>query len=332
MLEKFKSHEKEMEQQRAKLAQLEDTKRMVAELKTRVDNLEQRERQRAEERHVASRRGRPRRQPERRERRGRCNASRVAGAPLCEQERQLIEQARQDRQERQEDLELEQQLEQDQRREVERLQRASHEDSQRGSVQIHFETEDEAQLRIQHEIFTRPLSGHNPDITFDDADRPNVSKATAFLIRLSQEFVLSKLRQLIRGRAFFDLAHPGSVYMGCWVVSKRASCDSRMKLTESSETHGFSFEKLAVRLWHDEQSIYSLLEHGKRGRLAVHICHTETCMRPDHIAVEPTSAMAERRSCKREGRCPGHRTVHKDGTVQVRKACIFPPRGVFVRQ
>lgn len=302
------------------------------------------------------------RQAQRREEKRRRNASQAArreerrrqfasqGAPtrLKRQERRRLEQEKQEgltlqrqrlEEERQEDLELEQQLELEQRSEAERqeqrLPRVTREPQnsiQNEPLQSPPESEAEAQRRIQHEVFSRPLSGHNPNITFDDEDRPYVSKATAFLMRLPQAFVLAKLRKLAKGKAFFDLAHPGSVHMGCWVVSRRASCDSRMKLMESGEKHGFSFERLAVRLWHDEQSIYKLVQHDRHQPLAVRVCHTDTCMRPDHIVVEPSSAAAERRRCKREGWCPGHKFFHKDGTRQARKHCIFPPQGAFIRR
>lgn len=392
MLERFKSHEKEMEQQRA---QLEDTKRLLAEQKTRIDDLERRRRAeellrnpnvrtRTEERDGSPPEAAPRdvaippvavpqhlapppdadaqvvapqrvssRQAQRREERRRCNPSQAtsqrARARQKKRERQRLERERQEgielerqqlEQERQEDLELEQQLEQEQRREAERqergLQRVTRRlqnGAQRAPAQSEAQIEADAQTRIQHEIFTRPLSGHNPRIIFDDDDRPHISEATAFLMRLPQAFVMAKLRKLVEGKAFFDVAHPGSVHMGCWVVSsRRASCDMRMKLTDSGEKHGFSFPRLAVRLWHDEQSIYSLLQHHKHRQKAVHTCHTETCMRPDHIVVEPSSAAAERRRCKREGWCPGHEFVHKDGTRQPRRPCIFPPQNAFLRR
>ncbi|KAG6358059.1 hypothetical protein INS49_013943 [Diaporthe citri] len=259
-----------------------------------------------------------------------------------EQERQEgLEMKRQRlEQERQEDLELEQQLEQEQRREAERqerrlqrVMRRPQNGAQGDPAQTEAQMEADAQTRIQHEIFTRPLSGHNPRIIFDDDDRPHISEATAFLMRLPQAFVMAKLRKLVEGKSFFDVAHPGSVHMGCWVVSsKRASCDMRMKLTDSGEKHGFSFPRLAVRMWHDEQSIYSLVQHHKHRQKAVHTCHIETCMRPDHIVVEPSSAAAERRRCKREGWCPGHEFVHKDGTRQARKPCIFPPQNANLRR
>lgn len=188
----------------------------------------------------------------------------------------------------------------------------------------------ESQRRIQHEVFTRPLSGVNPDLEHDDDDRPYLSHATAFLLRLPQAFVLRKLQKLVEGKAFFDVTHPGSVHMGCWVVSsKRVSHDMRMKLTESGEQHGFSFARLAVRMWHDEVSIYSLLQHKHR---ASNTCHTDDCMHPDHIVVESVKAAGERRRCKREGRCRGHVTVHKDGTRQVRRPCIFAPQGASIRR
>ncbi|KAK7700359.1 hypothetical protein SLS64_010967 [Diaporthe eres] len=377
VLERIKSHEKEMEQQRA---QLEDTKRLIAEQKTRIDDLEQRRlakeplrgpdvRMRTAERDVAPPEAVPQdiatpavavpqhlapppdadaqvaaprrvssRQAQRREERRRRNASQVtsqrARARQKKRERQRLEQ------ERQEDLELEQQLEQEQRREAERQERRlqretrrQQNESQPAPAQTEAQMEADAQTRIQHEIFTRPLSGHNPRIIFDDDDRPHISEATAFLMRLPQAFVMAKLRKLVEGKAFFDVAHPGSVHMGCWVVSsKRSSCDMRMKLSDSGEKHGFSFPRLAVRLWHDEQSIYSLLQHHKHRQKAVHTCHIETCMRPDHIVVEPSSAAAERRRCKREGWCPGHEFVHKDGSRQARKPCIFPPQNAFLRR
>lgn len=254
----------------------------------------------------------------------------MARIRLREQERQQIEQ------ERQEALELEQQLEQEQRRAAERAQSAvtrPQNNAQQAPPQSNPRAQAAAQKRIQDEVFSRPLSGHNPEMIFDDDDRPHISEATAFLMRLPQTFVLSKLRKLVGGKPFFDVEHPGSVHMGCWVVSsKRASCDMRMKLTDSGETHGFSFARLAVRLWHDAASIYSLVEHHKNRQKAVHICHNEQCMRPEHIVVEPSSAAAERRRCKREGWCPGHQFVHKDGTVQARKPCIFAPQGAFIRR
>lgn len=379
MLERLKSHEKEMEQQRA---QLEDTKRLLAEHKTRIDDLEQRrrvgevvrdpgERARTEEGEVSPhptavpRNGAtpaprdvspphntvprdvatpavtvpqhlaPRRdscyQSEASNKNRRRKAARMARIRLREQERQRREQ------ERQEDLELEQQLEQEQRRAAERVQaavRRPQNNAQQAPPQSSPRAQATAQKRIQHEVFSRPLSGHNPEMTFDDDDRPFISEATAFLMRLPQSFVLSKLRKLVQGKPFFDVAHPGSVHMGCWVVSSKrgGSCDMRMKLTDSGETHGFSFARLAVRLWHDAASIYSLVEHHKNRQKAVHTCHNEQCMRPEHIVVEPSSAAAERRRCKREGWCPGHHFVHKDGTRQARKSCIFAPQGAFIRR
>lgn len=382
VLEKIKTHEMQMEQQRA---QLEDTKRLLAEQKTRIDDLEQRRRaeqhahdldvrMQADERDVApppetaprdvaiqsvavphDDHPRPVARPvaasrdaatpavavprhlapprdihfqvggsNRRKRR---RASHLAQIRLREQERQQLEQ------ERQEDLELEQQLQQEQRRAAERTQgslRRPQNNTQQAAPQLNPRTQAASQKRIQDEVFNRPLSGCNPRIIFDDDDRPHISEATAFLMRLPQAFVLTKLRKLIEGKPFFDVAHPGSVHMGCWVV--RSTCDMRMKLTDSGEKHGFTFPRLAVRLWHDEQSIYSLVQHHKHRQKAVHTCHNEQCMHPEHIVVEPSSAAVERRRCKREGWCPGHEFVHKDGTRQPRKSCIFAPQNAFLQR
>lgn len=366
MLERIKNHDREMEQQRA---QLEETKRLLAEQKSRIDDLEQRRRAeelvqhdsvqtRVEEPdvaplpdvirrdaspapvpcHQAERREERRQQntcqAERRDKRNRRRSSRVARARLQEQERERIEQ------ERQEDLELEQQLEQEQLHQAERIQcavRNLQDNAQQGHAQPRPaqrrpEVLAAVQRRIQHDVFNRPLSGHNLRIIFDDDDRPHISEATAFLMRLPQSFVLARLRRLVEGKEFFDTAHLGSTHLGCWVVSRRASCDLRMKLTDSGESHNISFARLAVRLWHDEQSIYSLLQHHNHQLKAWHTCHVDACMRPDHIVVESDRAAGERRNCKARGRCYGHRTVLKDGTSQVRKPCVFPPRGASVRQ
>ncbi|POS76624.1 hypothetical protein DHEL01_v204989 [Diaporthe helianthi] len=356
MLARVKAHEREMERQRA---QLEDTKRLLAEQKSRIDDLEQRRRaadlvrdsaaQTIQEpdpdplpnvahRHVppapvpparAERREERRRQAscqsERRDKRKGRISSRVARARMQEQERERIEQ------ERQEDLELQQQLKQEQRRQAERVQcaaRAPENNARQGQAQPGPAQRmlDAVQRRIQHDMFNQPLSGHNLQIRFDDDDRGHISEATAFLMRLPQSFILARLRRVIEGKDFFETTHLGSTHLGCWVVSRRASCDLRMKLTDSGESHSFSFARLAARLWHDEQSIYSLLQHQNRPLKAGHTCHVDACMRPDHIVIETDRDAGERRKCKARGRCYGHRTVHKDGTRQVRKPCIFFPR------
>lgn len=362
MMERIQNHEREMEQQRT---QLEDTKRLLAEQKTRIDELERRRRRaeelvrdasvqtRIEEPDIAllsdvalrgvspapvpcqqaERMEEQRRQnashPESRDKRKRRKSSRVARARVQQLDRERIEQ------ERQEDLELEQQLEREQRRQAERIQCAARRlqnNAQPAPAQRRPDLLAAVQRRIQHDVFNRPLSGHNLRMIFDDDDRAHISEATAFLMRLPQAFVLARLRRLIWGKEFFDTAHPGSVHMGCWVVSRRASCDLRMKLTDSGESHSFSFARLALRLWHDEQSIYSLVEHHNCQLKAGHTCHVDACMRPDHIVLESDRDAGERRRCKARGTCLGHRTVHKDGTRQVRKPCIFPPQGAFVRQ
>lgn len=343
MLERIRSHEKEMEQQRV---QLEETQRLVAEQKTRIDDLEQQRRveeliqdldtqTRNEEDVIAhphdaapqqlpARRISQRQANMREDIRRRRNESREARARFQEQEGQRLGQ------QRQEELELEQQLEREHEQRRQREARRLQAKVQQGPDQT--QSHIQAQIRIQQEVFTRPLSGHNPKLIFDDSDRPHISEATAFLMRLSQESILAKLHKFVSGRAFFDVGHRSSAHMGCWVVSRRACADQRVRLSDSGETHNFSFARLAVRLWHDEQSIYSLLQHHKHQQKSVHTCHTDECMRPDHIVVEPSRAAGERRACKREGRCRGHVTVYKDGTSQRRRECIFPPQGAFVRR
>lgn len=177
---------------------------------------------------------------------------------------------------------------------------------------------------LKHRILQYPLSGHDPELSFDDDDRPNVSEATVFLLRLSQQEVHAKFSKYIKDKEFFDLDHPGFKYQGCWAISGEASFDFRMKLWDRGEKHTLPFRRLAIRMWHDELSMYRLLQ-GKMHQKAVPVCHNKHCMRPDHIQVESSKEYGERRKCKKMGRCDGHVTTHKDGTVQQRMSCIFAP-------
>lgn len=179
------------------------------------------------------------------------------------------------------------------------------------------------QRRFKREVLKCALSGHNPKLVFDDNDRPIVSEATAFLLRLSQEVVLDKFKRYIKNKDFFDVNHPSFKSTGCWLISSEACSDYKIKLWNKGEKHTFSFSRLAIRLWHDEESMYSLLQ-GKTQQKAIPVCHNDNCMNPGHILVEASKEAAERRKCKSRGRCTGHVTVHKDGTVQRRMSCIFP--------
>ncbi|KAK7736687.1 hypothetical protein SLS53_006895 [Cytospora paraplurivora] len=181
-----------------------------------------------------------------------------------------------------------------------------------------------SQRRLKRKVLGHPLSGHNPKLIFDDDDRPIVSEATVFLLRLSQQEVLDKFSRYIKHKSFFDVHHPDFKSMGCWIISAKATSDYRMKLRDRGEQHTFSFRRLAIRLWHDEVSIYSLLQ-GKNHQKAIQVCQNEQCMHPGHIQVESSKESAERRKCKQRRRCAGHVTTHKDGTVQRRRLCIFAP-------
>lgn len=178
---------------------------------------------------------------------------------------------------------------------------------------------------MKRKVLGHPLSGHNPELIFDDDDRPNVSRATVFLLRLSQQQLLDKFRRYIKHKDVFDVDHTNFKSMGCWIVSAEATGHYKITLCDQSEKHSFSFRRLAIRLWHDEESMYSLLQ-GKHHQKASQVCHNEQCMHPGHIQVESSKESAERRKCKKRRRCAGHVTTHKDGTVQRRKSCIFPPQ------
>lgn len=177
--------------------------------------------------------------------------------------------------------------------------------------------------KLKRKVLRHPLSGHNPDLEFDDADRSQISAATAFLLRLSQVAILAKFSKFIRHKPFFDTDHSSFKTKGCWVIETAASCDLKMRLQDSGEIHNFAFARIAVRLWHNEESIYSLLVN-KHCQKAIHICHVDRCMNPEHISVESSKEAGGRRKCKKRGRCSGHLTRHKDGTRQQRKDCIFP--------
>lgn len=179
------------------------------------------------------------------------------------------------------------------------------------------------QKRFKRRVLQHALSGHNPELVFEDADRPIVSEATAFLLRLSQQQVLNKFCKHIKKKEFFDIDHPSRSFMGCWVISADDPSDYRIKMSDQGETHSFPFKRLAIRLWHDEESMYRLLQ-GKTQQKATSICHNKKCMNPDHIVVEHSKQLGERRKCKKRGHCFGHITTHKDGTVQRRLRCIFP--------
>lgn len=109
------------------------------------------------------------------------------------------------------------------------------------------------------EVLEHALSGHDPKLVSDDDDRPIVSDATAFLLRLSQQEVLDKFSRFIKYKEFFDINHPSFKSMGCWIISGEACSDYKMKLWHKGEKHTFSFSRLAIRMWHDEESMYSLL-------------------------------------------------------------------------
>ncbi|KUI72448.1 hypothetical protein VM1G_07555 [Cytospora mali] len=155
------------------------------------------------------------------------------------------------------------------------------------------ESQKASQKRLKRKVLERPLSGHNPKLIFDDEDRPNVSEATVFLLRLSQQEVLDRFSRHIKDKDFFDLKHSHFKSIGCWVISGEASYDYKMKVWDKGEKHTFSFRRLAIRLWHDEHSMYSLLQ-GKNHQKAIQVCLNEHCMNPDHIEVESSKESAER--------------------------------------
>lgn len=183
-------------------------------------------------------------------------------------------------------------------------------------------------------VANHPLSGLDLSIAYDAAlDGRQTSAATGFLLNVPQRVILARLRAFMdrdaAGARFFDLDHPDARAKGCWVVRQR-----QQEQQEQQQQHNFQFKvyhggrhycytlgRLAVRLWHDEASVLRLLL--SRDHETVRACHNVWCFRPEHIVVESRKECADRRACKRDGRCKGHSTWSKCGREDERPRCIF---------
>ncbi|ROV90943.1 hypothetical protein VPNG_10076 [Cytospora leucostoma] len=244
MMERLRNHEKEMEQTRG---QLEKTTQMLADQERRIDKLEHQRRvdelQQELERQVSAEEKQ-------------VDKSNGADMESNDNRIRLLKRNNQKPNNRQRDAEPRISPERDGHVDGE-VQPSPAPNSQRYS-----------QRRLKRKVLGHPLSGHNPKLIFDDDDRANVSQATVFLLRLSQQEVLGKFSRYIENKDFFDVHHPDFKSMGCWVISEKATFDYKMKLWDRGEQHTFSFRRLAIRLWHDEESIYSLLQ-GKTQQKAM---------------------------------------------------------------
>lgn len=179
-------------------------------------------------------------------------------------------------------------------------------------------------------VLGRTLSGLDLSVPYDEHDDGDqISQATAFLINIPQRVVFARVRSFMDSRPydFFDVEHADARHKGCWVVRAVGKPQNfQFKIYWAGRNHSFTLNRLAVRLWHDEASVLRLLI--SRDHEAVRLCHNNHCMRPDHIAVENSKERADRRSCRREGRCGRHWMWSKCGMERERRRCIFAhPQG-----
>ena len=49
-----------------------------------------------------------------------------------------------------------------------------------------------------------------------------------------------------------------------------------------------------------------MFEMPPRDLDASHLCHNKTCIRPEHISLEPKSTNSQRKNCVSQGKCLGH--------------------------
>lgn len=188
-------------------------------------------------------------------------------------------------------------------------------------------------------VANHPLSGLDLSIPYNAAlDGRQTSAATMFLLNVPQHVILARLRAFMdrdgAGAHFFDLEHPDARAKGCWVVRRVNDDATPGAPAQQQQQHNFQFKvyhdgrhycytlgRLAVRLWHDETSVLRLLL--SKDHETVRVCHNVWCFRPEHIVVESRKEYADRRACKREGRCKGHSIWSKCGREDERASCIF---------
>lgn len=176
------------------------------------------------------------------------------------------------------------------------------------------------QLSLRDRVLNLRRSKHKFRIPYDEAaDADQTSRATHFLINIDHEFLWTRFKTFIGRPNFFDVNHPYNERKGCWTV--RDKKHREISVTYKSETHRYSLNRLAVRLWHDERSILGLLSN--KGYQVHTICHNGRCLNPDHIVVESAKDFNERTCCRRAGTCTRHKYKDKTDPDRFRKECIF---------
>lgn len=172
-------------------------------------------------------------------------------------------------------------------------------------------------------IFNYPLSELEFTIDYDeDTDGSQTTAATVFLLNAPQLLIETRFRAFLNRPSFaFDLEDPLIRAKGCWAVKAGGQQDTQFKLYYDERNYAFTLSRMAVRLWHGEDSVLRLLL--SKGHMAVHICHQSTCFNPEHIVVENHTEQMDRMQCLEDGWCHGHGVWSKCGPMMERRRCIL---------
>lgn len=168
-----------------------------------------------------------------------------------------------------------------------------------------------------------PPSGLTFSIPYNPAtDSTRTTAATAFLLNVPPHISLTRLHQFLARPSFaFNLADPDVRDKGCWPVRIAHKHDGQFKLYYGAENHSFTLHRLAVRIWHDEESVLRLLL--SKSHWALRLCRNGACFNPAHVVVESRREGRSREVCARAGFCVGHSVWEKCGRGEERRACVF---------
>ncbi|CAN8105253.1 unnamed protein product [Discula destructiva] len=180
-----------------------------------------------------------------------------------------------------------------------------------------------SQQEMRDLVLSRPMSGLAFTIPYDTViDSDQTSAATAFLLNVPLQIIVDRFRQFLTRPAFsFNLDDPDVCGKGCWAVRIERAQEGQLKLYYGDRNHSYALARLAVRIWHDEDSVLRLLL--SKSHEAVRVCHNKSCFNPDHIVVESRKEARDRRPCGKDGYCGGHAVWSKCGRMEERRMCIL---------
>lgn len=166
------------------------------------------------------------------------------------------------------------------------------------------------------------MSELNFSIPYDkERDRNQTTAATAFLLNIPHHVIFERLMSFMARADFtFDLDDRDARDKGCWAVQVRTTNDFQLKICHEGANYSYTLGRLAVRLWHGEDSVLRLLL--SKNHEAVRVCYNVHCFNPEHIVVESKSESSDRKLCKEEGRCSGHSIWTKYRQEKSRASCI----------